>query len=458
MDDRLKKILEAMKAIEVGNFHSVKPVEGSDELAKISRKLCELGRHFDVKLQGFQKIARITEEINQGLTLEEILNHVYDSFRTMIPYDRIGFALLEDHETIVRSKWQRSEAPDLRITAGYSARLEGSSLEKIIRTNRPRILNDLEDYLKNHPKSDSTQRIVEEGMRSSLTCPLIALGKPLGFIFFSSMKKKTYQDIHVDLFMQIAGQLAVIAEKGKLYEELVILNEQKNRFLGIVAHDLRAPLATIKGYLGILLGGLLGEIPDNQKHPLEKMTITSDKMLSLIKNLLDVSVIESGVLNLDKKTVDLTEYLNESLSFNTLIAKGRNFSLRADIGPDLPKVVIDPDKMDQVINNLVGNAIKFSKPGTAITLRARVEGQEVHISVQDEGQGIPPGEIAKLFKDFGKTIIKPTTREASTGLGLAIAKKMVEAHHGRIWVESVPGKGSTFTFSIPLEQVAEKAI
>ena len=106
----------------------------------------------------------------------------------------------------------------------------------IIDTGKPRILNDLEEYLSEHPDSESTHLIVEEGMRSSLTCPLIALGKPLGFIFFSSMQKNTYRDIHVELFLQIAAQLGLIAEKGKLYENSVELNVLKNKFLGILVY------------------------------------------------------------------------------------------------------------------------------------------------------------------------------------------------------------------------------
>jgi len=131
--------------------------------------------------------------------------------------------------------------------------MEGSSLQKIIETGAPRILNDLSAYLLNHPESESTRRIVADGVRSSLTCPLVSQGKPIGFIFFSSESPNTFNETHVGFFMKIANKLAMIVEKGRLYQQLKELNDTKNRFLGIAAHDLRSPLAAVKGFLNLFL-------------------------------------------------------------------------------------------------------------------------------------------------------------------------------------------------------------
>jgi diguanylate cyclase (GGDEF)-like protein len=155
-----------------------------------------------------------------------VLDHVYENFFSLIPYDRIGLALLEEGRAVVRAHWARSEATEIKLPLGYSASLANSSLAEIILTGKPRILNDLESYLESHPQSDSTRRIVAEGMRSSLTCPLMAKGEPFGFLFFSSMTKNTYTGDHQELFLQIAGQLAVILEKSRLYENLLRLTEQ----------------------------------------------------------------------------------------------------------------------------------------------------------------------------------------------------------------------------------------
>ena len=287
-------------------------------------------------------------------------------------------------------------------------------------------------------------------MQSSLTCPLIAMGKPIGFIFFSSMKPDTYKDLHVDLFLQIAGQLSAIVEKGRLYQQLVELNELKNKFLGIAAHDLRNPISVVKGYVAIFLGDLLGEIPPQQRTILQKMNKACENMLTLIDDLLDVSAIESGNLNLEKKSVDLADYLRECHTTNAMLAQAKSIELNLSLESELPKVRIDPNRMGQVINNLVANAIKFSHPDTAITLGARAKTKEVEVFVSDQGQGIPEEDMPKMFKEFARASVRPTAGERSTGLGLAISKKIVEAHGGRIRVHSEVGAGSTFSFTLPI--------
>lgn len=451
VDPRIPKYRDAALAMKRGQFKVEVPLGTEDEVAQLGRALLELGHTLERKFEEINTLAKVTEKINAGLILDEILNHVFDSFRPVIPYNRIGFSLLEEQGTVVRSRWARSDAPEMKIPVNYEAPLQGSSLQQIIESGQPRIINDLEAYLKTHPRSDSTRRIVEEGIRSSLTCPLVAMGKPVGFMFFSSMEANTYENAHVELFLQIAGQLAVIVEKGRLYQRLVELNELKNKFLGIAAHDLRNPIGAVKGYVGILLDGILGEVPESQREIMQKMNKICETMLDLVNNLLDVSAIESGQLRLTPREVDLAGYLRESQEYGSLLAKAKSIEMKMEIEPALPTVVMDPDRINQVIMNLVTNAIKFSHPETAITLKARVVGTEVQISVSDKGQGIPREEIPKIFTEFGRTSVRSTAGEKGVGLGLAIVKRLVEAHGGHIWVESKVGVGSTFTFTLPLK-------
>ena len=169
------------------------------------------------------RLMQITERINRGLALEEILDFLYEEMRSAIPYDRVGLALIDPQRRTVISRWSRSDGTVL-LRQGYAARLRGSSLQQIVDTGQPRIINDLEAYLEEKPDSRSTMLIVDEGLRSSLTCPLIVEGRPVGFVFFSSTLKDTYRDVHVAFFQQIAGQLSTIVEKGRLYDELA---EQK---------------------------------------------------------------------------------------------------------------------------------------------------------------------------------------------------------------------------------------
>lgn len=225
-DARVSLYREAVEALRKGQLDVDIPVGDADEVSELGEALRALAE--TLKAQSIQSamLAKITQRINEGLLMEEVLDQVYENFFSLIPYDRIGLALLDESQSIVRSFWARSEATQINLSPGYSADLAGSSLENIIRTGRPRILNDLTAYLENHPDSESTRRIVAEGMRSSLTCPLVVKRQPVGFLFFSSMKRNTYLTAHQELFLQITDQLAMTLEKGRVYRELLEVTDE----------------------------------------------------------------------------------------------------------------------------------------------------------------------------------------------------------------------------------------
>jgi len=432
-----------------GRFDVETPV-GDDELGRLGEELRLLSRELKRRDREVETLLHVTERINAGLLLDEVLDLIYDSFRLIIPFDRLGCALLEKEGTTVQARWARSDSRDLRMPGNFAAPLQGSSLEEVIQTGRPRILNDLDAYLRNKPDSEATQFIVGEGMRSSLTCPLITMGRPIGFLFFSSSQPDTYRSIHTELFQQLAAQISMIVEKSRLYQRLVELNEFKNRFLGTTAHDLRSPLTIVKGWLDVMLDGLLGEIIPEQTQALETMQRSCQRAIFFINDLLDVSAIESGNLRIQKKPVNLTEFLTREHEGIHLLARRKSIEFKLDLGPDLPEMQLDPDRISQILHNLVSNAIHYSFSDTAITLNARRRENEVVISVSDQGQGIPPEDLPGLFREYGRASTKPTGGEKSTGLGLAIVKRLVEAHGGRVNVESQPGQGTTFRFTLPL--------
>lgn len=449
-DPRIARLREAVAAMQAGRFDVEVPVAAEDELGQLGRTLSELGHVLERQFQQMRTVAGVTAQINAGLLLDEVLDHVYTSFRPLIPYDRIGLSLLEQDDQLVRARWARSDRDGLRIARGYSARMAGSSLERVMRTGEPRILDDLEAYLREHPGSDSTRLIVAEGVRSSLTCPLVSNGKPIGFLFFSSREPSTYQRIHVELFMEIAGQLALIVEKSRLYQRLLELDQVKNRFLGIAAHDLRSPIGIVDSYAQLLLAGHLGDLNERQQGVVTRIHRVCDGMLLLVNDLLDLSAIESGQLELQLRDVPLAGYLKDCLELNHVLTEAKGIELSLDLPEDTPSVRMDPRRIDQVVTNLIGNAVKFSHPGSRIVLSARREGETVELAVLDQGQGIPARELGELFKEFRRASVRPTAGERSTGLGLAIVKRIVEAHGGRVRVESTVGVGSTFAFTLPV--------
>ena len=453
-DARLRQIRDATLQMIRGNFRVPVPADTSDDVGLLAQALVSLGDTLERKFSELQVLATVTEKVNAGLLLDDVLDHVYDAFDPLLPFDRIGFSLLDEDErgnVLVRARWFRPNHEGVRLGKGFSAPLDGSSLATVFETGKPRILNDLEAYLAEHPQSESTRLIVEEGIRSSLTCPLIAMGKPVGFMFFSSCEKDTYRDVHVELFTGIAGQLATIVEKSRLYQELLELNQLKSRFIGIAAHDLRNPLGAIQGYASLLTEGIAGEVSDKQREILGQMRQACGRMLALVNDLLDVSVIESGRLELHRTAVALSAYLAEIRAAQDILAQAKGITLVLDVEDDLPVLDIDPDRMGQILDNLLGNAFKFSEPGTTVTIRGRHRDGGVEIAVVDQGLGIPEDDLPKLFGAFQRASTRATADEPSTGLGLAIVKRMVEAHGGHIWVESEVGKGSSFIFTLPAD-------
>lgn len=448
-DSRIPKFLHATTALERGQYDVEVPLHGTDEVAALGAALDRLARSLESRSEELNTLARITEQINAGLLLDEVLESVFESFRPLIPYNRIGLALLEADGATVRARWARSDAPSIEIGKGYAARIEGSSLQRILETREPRILNDLDGYLQEHPGSNSTRRIVREGMRSSLTCPLLAMGKPIGFIFFSSTQRDVYREAHTELFRQIASQLSIIIEKGRLYQEVVELNAVKDRFLGMVAHDLRNPISVVRMLVDLVLTGGAGPVNDDQREILSDVLAASGTMLTLVDDLLTASALESGQLILKRQDVAVAEYLRGVVSSQRLAACAKDIRLEVSGVVAGLRASIDPDRLRQVLVNLISNAIKFSERGSRITVSARAEATSVTFSVADQGQGIPQNEFQKLFKEFSRTSVASTAGETSTGLGLAITRRIVEAHGGRIWVESVVGEGSVFQFTVP---------
>jgi signal transduction histidine kinase len=238
-------------------------------------------------------------------------------------------------------------------------------------------------------------------------------------------------------------------ELARQKAELAALNERKNEFMGIAAHDLRSPLAVIQGYSSLLTR--YPDMPADERN--ELLTIITDSiqdMLEMLNNLLNVSEIESGKLRLAPIDVDIYDYMDRIAQRNRHLADQKNIALCLELEPNLPSVQFDPHRIQQVMDNLLSNAFKFSHRGTQVTIHVvKSSPESVEISVIDQGQGIKPDELGKVFLAFQRTSTRSTAGEHSTGLGLAICKRIVEVSGGQIDVESTYGQGSRFFFTLP---------
>lgn len=229
--------------------------------------------------------------------------------------------------------------------------------------------------------------------------------------------------------------------------ELEQANKLQADFSAMIAHDLRSPLSTVLNTAALMQEGVFGDVSEDQRKWLEKSQNTCRSMIQIISDFLDVSKIEAGHLDLIKERIDLYQLINNSLESYAPTATLKNVALTGQIEDDLPEITADARRLDQVLSNLITNAIKFTSPGGAIEVGASRVGEGVRIWVKDNGEGIPPEEIGQLFQKYRQT--KSGCLAPGTGLGLVICKTIAEAHGGRILVDSKPGNGSTFLVEIP---------
>jgi len=236
-------------------------------------------------------------------------------------------------------------------------------------------------------------------------------------------------------------------ELAKKNTELIKLNEIKNRFLGMAAHDLRNPLGHIYNYAELIEDDI-DNLSEAQQKFLSVIKSQSMFMVNLVNELLDFSVIESGKVTLNLKQTNLIELLTSNIDLSKKPAEKKSIVLNFSTPVASLPIFIDEEKISQVISNLISNAIKYSEQNTAISISVMENDSEVVVSVVDQGVGIQPNELAELFKPFQTTSNRSTGGEKSTGLGLFISKRIIESHHGKLWAESKPRIGSSFYFSI----------
>lgn len=231
------------------------------------------------------------------------------------------------------------------------------------------------------------------------------------------------------------------ADKIKLYE-----------FIGRAAHDLKNPIGLVQTFSSLLIEPSFSVPKEQQQRTLRSIYDSSKFSIDLLNDLLNLSRFESGKIEMQFTPLPYTEMVKNNVEVNKDTARKKNIKIRLEVINDIPQIMGDKNKLEQLLYNLIDNAIKYSKNDTTTTVQVESHGENVITRVIDEGQGIPDNEQQFLFQPFQMFSVKSTGGERSTGLGLAISKYIVKEHHGQIGFESKVGKGSTFYFSLPVEQ------
>jgi PAS domain S-box-containing protein len=281
--------------------------------------------------------------------------------------------------------------------------------------------------------------------RSSINVPLVISDRLVGALtLVISESDRRYTLTDVAFAEDLARRAALAVEHARLFQDAQQATQARDQVLAIVAHDLRNPLSTV-----LMAAQLLLETPTektDRKH-LDIIRRSADRMNRLVQDLLEVTRIESGRLTVDARPEEVAPVIEEALSMLRPLAAGRSILLESNCDERIPPVLLDSARILQVFSNLIGNAIKFTPIGGSVSIRCERAGDEVRLGVSDTGPGIPAEELPHIFRRFWQASTKD---RRGIGLGLSIAEGIVEAHGGRIWVESRPGVGSTFYFTRPL--------
>lgn len=234
----------------------------------------------------------------------------------------------------------------------------------------------------------------------------------------------------------------------KKTKELNLLNARKNELLGMAAHDLRTPLGAISTYSNLLASEVGPVLSPVHREFLNTILDMSAFMSDLITDILDVTSVESGSLRLDRKPEAIEPILRHAVNINAVLSRKKGIAIKSDIGNGETFCLVDRRKLDQVLNNLLGNAIKYSHSNTTIKVSLEAGADQITVAIRDQGQGIPAEELEKIFTPFKTGSVRGTAGEHSTGLGLAIVHNIITGHGGKVWVTSQVGEGSTFSFSL----------
>ncbi len=282
--------------------------------------------------------------------------------------------------------------------------------------------------------------------------PLLRDERPIGALYLTS-DARGVKNNKLEFVMRVADNVAIAVENARLYEALRQANMAKSEFVSIVSHELRTPMTSIRGYADMLKKGDMGELAPQQMEFVEAIRRNIKRMHILVRDLMDISRIETGRLKISPHPVPFKESLDEAVAIVQEMMEEKQQIFTADIWNGLPLAHADPDRLSQILINLLSNAIKYTPYQGTIAVRVWLPPEEpdfIRCAVTDTGIGISPEDQARLFTKFFR-VDHPSVREQpGTGLGLAITKNLVEMHGGRIWLESAADKGSTFFFTVPI--------
>ncbi|NQT71707.1 MAG: PAS domain S-box protein [Chloroflexi bacterium] len=390
--------------------------------------------------------------LNQSLTLEEILNNALDKVLEILDIENAGVTLLDNETESMVLEVHRGMSADL-LEAVSKLRLRGGIMGRVVQLGEPIFIESLPDSLELLAEKAYKRVVIEQQLKSAIFVPLQVRGKVLGVMCAITRGDRVFTPEEREILNTVGQTISTAVENAQLLDEasraeaLEELDRLRTELLASVSHELRTPLTAIKGIAGTLVQSDIQWDAETQSDFLRTINIETDKLIHIVEDLMEMSQLEAGVIKMEKKQSRISAVVSQLRNQMASFTVKHKFEVAVPHG--LPSIYIDEIRIGEVITNLVANAAAYSGDGTRIKLESERVGGDIVINVTDEGIGIRPEHIDKVFDRFYRLESGVARRRGGTGLGLAICRGIVEAHEGRIWVESKPGEGSTFSFSLP---------
>jgi signal transduction histidine kinase len=446
----VSELVRAAEEIGRGRAVEISSGGGDDEIGRLGAAIDRMGKRVERRVETLRRLHALFRAAYRTTDLEEVLARASEGIAAFTHAERVWFFLYDPDTNRLEAGWPgwnmtRELANELKLS------VESRSISALVfKSGEPYVTNDIahDPYV-----NRKFQALV--GAENAVLCPLKEEDKTLGVVVATN-RPGGFGHEEVDAVMTFADAASLLIKNVRLYstltrtvEELRRASRLKDHFLQNVNHELRTPLTSIVGWTDLLEEPALEE--KTLRRGIKQVRQSARVLLALIDDLLDLARMDRGTLSLELKPVALGEVLQRSLETVRLMAETRGVALILAPLPDqMPPIRADPLRLQQVLWNVLANAIKFTPRHGRVILRVEQEPERYLVSVEDDGIGIPEGDLPHIFERFRQVDGSPTRRHPGMGIGLALARSLVELHGGAIWAESRVGEGSRFTFSLPM--------
>jgi signal transduction histidine kinase len=452
--------LDQRISIDTGDELEALADQFNDMAGRLRESYADLEKKVEIRthelaqsVEELQALGEVSQAVNSSLDVETVLSTIVAKAVQISDTDAGAIYVFDEaREEFTLSATHAMPPGFIADIQRIRLHTTDNALGRAMFERRPIQLPDVCDL----PKSELQEAVTRAGFRAIVAVPLLRPDHVIGSLVVRRKQPGMLPQQTIDLLQTFAAQSVLAIQNARLFHEveekgrqLELESRHKSQFLANMSHELRTPLNAILGYTELILDSIYGETPQKMRSVLERVQINGRHLLGLINDVLDLSKIEAGQLKLALTDYSLEEVVRTVFTGVEALAASKGLAFKTEISPNLPRGHGDERRIAQVLLNLAGNAIKFTDAGE-VTINASAQDGAFTIAVRDTGPGIEEADQARIFGEFQQVDGSSTRTKGGSGLGLSIAKRIVELHGGRIWVESTPGAGSTFSFSLPI--------